>query len=601
MLSRISYFICTLIIAYGCLFFYPKWNLKQGEAAIGWDVSGYYWYLPSVFIYKDLKQQYFADSILKKYQPTPELQQFTPNKDGDGNVMSYSAGMAVMYLPLFTVAHIAAPMLGYPADGFSPPYQFALQVGSMLIGLIGLWYYRRFLLYYFEDKVVAVLLLLMALGTNYLNFTSIDSPQSHNWLFVLYVFLLLNTRQFYLTPSYKYAIRIGALCGIAILARPSEMTSILIPLLWGLNSLSLPDIRKHLQFLKQHLSHIALSIAVVLAIGSIQLIYWKYSSGHWLFYSYQGQGQSFSFGHPHTYKYLFSYRSGWFIFNPIVMLAWLGFIPLIRKGKGRVAITVFMLATLYIVSAWDIWWYSGIGGRAMIQSYPILFIPFGYLLTEAFRRKWMLLLLTPVMLAFAYVSLWTTIQAHNGTSLFDAETMSKAYYWHVVGRWHITDKDEAEKLKDTDHIFTGKLKDQKLEYSDNYENDTSIHEMPMLAIEGNKSAYIKEGLEFSATARFPLHTDKKWLRAQVMVKCTNKEWNVWNMTQFTVKLFNSKGDNIKTSMIRLHRFLNDNELKSLHIDLQMPDGVERAEVYLWNPGSNKLLMIDNLQVWSFNE
>ncbi len=283
------------------------------------------------------------------------------------------------------------------------------------------------------------------------------------------------------------------------------------------------------------------------------------------------------------------------------MLAWLGFIPLIIKGKGRVAITVFMLATLYIVSAWDIWWYSGIGGRAMIQSYPILFIPFGYLLTEAFRRKWMLLLLTPVMLAFAYVSLWTTIQAHNGTSLFDAETMSKAYYWHVVGRWHITDKDEAEKLKDTDHIFTGKLKDQKLEYSDNYENDTSIHEMPMLAIEGNKSAYIKEGLEFSATARFPLHTDKKWLRAQVMVKCTNKEWNVWNMTQFTVKLFNSKGDNIKTSMIRLHRFLNDNELKSLHIDLQMPDGVERAEVYLWNPGSNKLLMIDNLQVWSFNE
>ncbi len=601
MLSRLSYFFCMLILAYGCLFFYPKWNLKRGEAAIGWDVSGYYWYLPSVFIYKDLKHQSFADSILKKYHPTPELQQFTPNKDGDGVVMSYSSGMAIMYLPLFAAAHIAAPMLGYPADGFSPPYQFALQVGSMLIGLLGLWYYRRFLLYYFEDKVVALLLLLMAIGTNYLNYTSIDGPQTHNWLFVVYVFLLLNTRRFYLTPSYTYAFRIGALCGIAILARPSEMTSILIPLLWGLNSLSLASIRKHLQFLKQHIRHIATAVVIVFAIGSIQLMYWKYSSGHWLFYSYQGEGQSFTWLPPHTDFYLLSYRSGWFIFNPLVMLAWLGFIPLLRKGQNRVAITVFMLVTLYIVSAWDIWWYSGIGGRAMIQSYPILFIAFGYLLTEAFKKKWTLVVLTPVMLTFAYVSIWTTIQAHRGTGLFDTETMSKAYYWHVVGRWHIADKDEAEKLKDTDHIFTGTLKDKKLEYADNFERDTTILEMLEAAIEGAKSAYVKGGMEFSATARFPLHTDRKWVRAQALVKCTGKEWNVWNMPQFTLKFFNKEGDNIKTCMIRLHRFLNDNELKPLYLDAHVPDDVDHAEVYLWNPGSDKLLMIDSLQVWSFNE
>lgn len=575
--------------------------MDKEEAVIAWDVSGYYWYIPSVFIYKDLKNQSFADSILKKHQPTPDPQQFIPNKNGDGAVLSYSSGMAFMYLPLFTIAHIAAPMLGYPADGFSTPYQFALQVGSMLIGLLGLWYYRRFLLYYFEDKVVAMLLLLMAIGTNYLNYTSIDSPQTHNWLFVIYVLLLLNTRKFYQTPSYKYAIRIGALCGTAILIRPSEMTSILLPLLWGLNSFSLPEIRKHFQFLKQHLSRIALSIVVVLAIGSIQLIYWKYSSGHWLFYSYQGKGQSFSFTHPHTYKYLFSYQSGWFIYNPLVMLAWLGFIPLIRKGQNRLAITTFMLVTLYIVSAWDIWWYSGIGGRAMIQSYPILFIPFGHLLTEVFKHKWLLAILTPVMLAFAYVSLWTTIQAHKGTGLFDSETMSKAYYWHVVGRWHIDDNDEAEKLKDTDHIFTGTLKDKKLEYTDNFETDTSIHEMPEQAIEGVKSAYVKEGVEFSTILRFPLQTNKKWLRVQAMAKCTIKEWTVWKMPQFSIRLFNSKGSIIETSMIRLHRHLTNNAQKSIHFDIHIPDGTSHAEVYLWNPGSDKLLMIDSLQVWSFNE
>lgn len=575
--------------------------MDKEEAVIAWDVSGYYWYIPSVFIYKDLKKQSFADSVLKKYHPTPDPQQFTPNKNGDGSVLTYSSGMAFMYLPLFMAAHIAAPALGYPADGFSMPYQFALQVGSMLIGLIGLWYYRRFLLYYFEDKVVAVLLLLMTLGTNYLNYTSIDSAQTHNWLFVIYVLLLLNTHRFYQNPSYKYACRIGVLCGIAILIRPSEMTSVLIPLLWGLNNLSLQSIRKQVLFLKQQIPQIAVAIIIIFAIGSIQLAYWKYSSGHWLFYSYQGTGQSFSFLHPHTYKYLFNYQSGWFVYNPLVMLAWIGFIPFFKKGQNRVAVTIFMLTTLYIVSAWDIWWYSGIGGRAMIQSYPLLFIPFGYLLTEAFNRKWMLAALTPVMLIFGYVSLWTTIQAHKGTGLFDAETMSKAYYWHVVGRWHTANEQEVEKLKDTEHIFTGTLKEKKLEYSNNYENDTSIREMPLPAIEGSKSAYVKEGVEFSAATHFPLRTNKKWLRIQALAKCTVKEWAVWKMPQLSIRLYNRQGDIIETCMIRLHRHLYDNAQKAIHFDIHIPTGTDHAEIYLWNPGSDKLLMIDNLQVWSFNE
>ncbi|HLO69421.1 MAG TPA: hypothetical protein VK167_01035 [Flavipsychrobacter sp.] len=600
MLSRISYFICLLIISYGCLCFYPKWNEDEGEVPIGWDVSGYYWYLPSVFIYKDLKYQSFADSVISKYKPTPIIQQFTRLEDSSC-VMTYSSGMAFMYLPLFAAAHITAPMLGYPADGFSPPYQFALQVGSLLIGLFGLWYFRRFLLYYFEDKVVAILLLLLAIGTNYLNYTAIDGPMTHNWLFVIYVLLLLNTRNFYLSPSYKYALRIGILCGLAILIRPSEIVAVCIPLLWGLNGIALTDIKQHLHFIKQHFIKLLVAVIAVISIGSVQLFYWKYSSGHWLFYSYTAPRQSFTWLPPHIDDYLFSYRSGWLIYTPLMMLALLGFLPFLRKGQNLVAVSVFMFCTLYIVSAWDTWWYGGLGGRAMIQSYPILFIPFGYLVTEMFNRKLLMILLIPIMLAFSYVSIWVTIQTHKGTGLLDVESMSKAYYWHVVGRWHINDKEEAEKLKDTEHIFTGTLKDKKLEYSSNYENDTTILEMPLPAIEGSKSAYVNENVEFSKILRFPLQTNKKWLRVQAIAKCTIKEWTVWKMPQFSIRLFNSKGGIIETSMIRLHRHLTNNAQKLIHFDIHIPDGISQAEVYLWNPGSDKLLMIDDLQIWSFDE
>src|SRR5665213_2526450 len=95
-LSKYAWFFCMAVLCYTSFFFYPRWKQGNGEAAIAWDVSGYYWYLPSVFIYKDLKHQTFKDSILNKYHPTnTEFQQGMQLPNGN-YVMKYSSGMAVM-------------------------------------------------------------------------------------------------------------------------------------------------------------------------------------------------------------------------------------------------------------------------------------------------------------------------------------------------------------------------------------------------------------------------------------------------------------------------------------------------------------------------
>ena len=191
MLSRIAYFVSLLVLCYSSFFFYPKWNKQGVEATISWDVSGYYWYLPAIFIYKDVKKLSFKDSIIAKYAPTgTELQQAMPLDNGN-YVMKYSSGMAVMYLPFFVVAHVLAVPLGYPADGFSYPYQLAIQFGGLLVSLLGLWLLRRLLLLYYADRVVAITLFLIACGTNYLNYAAVDSGMSHTWLFTIYVSLLL--------------------------------------------------------------------------------------------------------------------------------------------------------------------------------------------------------------------------------------------------------------------------------------------------------------------------------------------------------------------------------------------------------------------------
>ncbi|NDC41610.1 MAG: hypothetical protein EBZ77_08680, partial [Chitinophagia bacterium] len=160
--------LCMLLMAGTSFMYYPRWRLGRTEATISYDVSGYYWYLPSLFIYHDLKGQSFKDSVLQHYAMTPEfLQGF---KMPNGNyVMKYSSGMAVMYLPFFTIAHLLAKPLGYPPDGFSPPYQLAIQIGGFLMAILGLFYLRRLLLLFFSDGVVAATLAVLVLGTNYLN------------------------------------------------------------------------------------------------------------------------------------------------------------------------------------------------------------------------------------------------------------------------------------------------------------------------------------------------------------------------------------------------------------------------------------------------
>lgn len=213
--SFVSVIICSIVCLYTSLIFYPKSKQTGGEATISWDASGYYWYLPSAFIYKDLKNQAFHDSILIKYQPTPypDFQQAFWHHNSGHYVMKYSAGMAIMEMPFFFAGHLAAKALHEPQDGFSRPYQWSIQLGGLLIALIGLWYLRKFLLLFYEDKTVAITLLILTLATNYLNYAAIDVGMSHSWLFTLYVFLLLNTYHFYQRPSFKYAIPDWPSCG----------------------------------------------------------------------------------------------------------------------------------------------------------------------------------------------------------------------------------------------------------------------------------------------------------------------------------------------------------------------------------------------------
>ena len=125
--------ICVVILSTHYLY-YPKWKKSSTEATLSWDVSGYYMYLPAIFIYKDIKQCGFFHDVRQKYRFTPDFQQAYRDHKSGNYVMKYSIGQALHYSPFFLIAHIwASNSEHYEADGFSLPYQFMISLGSLLI------------------------------------------------------------------------------------------------------------------------------------------------------------------------------------------------------------------------------------------------------------------------------------------------------------------------------------------------------------------------------------------------------------------------------------------------------------------------------------
>jgi hypothetical protein len=600
--SLFAFLFGAIFLAYASLVYYPKWKVGEGECVLTWDVSGYYFYLPAIFIYKDLKHIEFKDKILKDYAPTPDLQQAFLHKPSGNYVMKYSCGQALQYLPAFLVGHFYAKNSHFSPDGFSKPYQAAIVMWSLLIGIVGLWFARKSLLCYFKDRVVAVTLLLLVLGTNYLNYASIDSAMSHNWCFTLLAILVYSTIKFYESASWKYAIAIGVSLGWAVLARPTELMGALIPLCWGLENKE--TLFARFVFWRKHYQKILVAAAIVVLFGSIQIAYWKYVTGAWVVYSYEDQG--FSWLRPHLKSGMISYKAGWLTYTPLMIFALLGLVALYHKYRNLFfGIFLYTMVVIYVTFAWDVWWYGGsLGQRAMVQSYAVqvfslaAFVAF---LFDFYQKNGLNKIITlgvaTVMLFFTYINLWFTHQAHKG-GFFLTEQTTKQYYWATTGRWNLT--ENSYKLLDAEDYFEGEPKEMKLLYENDFNSDS------LSIVDGanakNHILFLDEWSQFSKRYALKIsHLDANWVRMSSEFHCTKKEWDNWAMLQMTI-VFLKDGKEQKRSSIRPHRLLKDDETKTIFMDVKVPkEPFDSIEMYYYNAEGKKTIYIDNLSLSSFKE
>jgi len=405
---------------------------------------------------------------------------------------------------------------------------------------------------------------------------------------------------FYKHKSILIAVCIGVIIGMMALIRPTEIIAVLIPILWGISLKYRNSILERLQFLIENKSKLITAAFACLLIGSIQLFYWKYAAGEWIVYSYQDQG--FSWLRPHLLNGLFSYKSGWLTYSPLMAFSVLGFIPLWKmKSKLFTVSLVFFFTFIYLAFAWDIWWYGGsLGQRTMVQAYPVLMIPLCSFFDWLKGQKAVLrILIYSVAAVFSYLNIWFTHQAHKGGQ-FHAGQMTKAYYWKTLGSWQSNQNDL--KLLDTDEYFNGKRKEVKLIFNEDFlEIEEQYKCINSNNVESSFGLCLNEEIQSSPKYLCTPDNDFEWIRVEADFSIQQKEWDIWKMTQFIVK-FRKNDTAIKSKMIRLHRILKDGESKSIHIDLKKPDSdFDQIEIQFWNADSDKEIQIQNLKVESYFE
>ncbi len=351
------------------------------KVAIRHDMTSYYAYLNAAVLHHDLTLSFDDGSYGDQFAWT------TPAKNG--KIIRMTMGVSLLESPFFLMADLSARIFGFERNAYSPHYVFFLFLGSFLYLLWGLWFIFKLVAACFTERLGLLVVVALALGTNLYYYTYEEALMAHSFNFFLYAGLLYFTLSWHQTPSGKNAIKLGIILGFLVLIRPIHILAILIPLLY--------DAQNNVKWmmLKNHIRHLLIVAFCILLVISPQLIYWKYLSGNWVYYSYGDE--HFYFDAPMILKGLFGFRKGWLIYTPLMIPALVGLWPFLGRYRAFALLyAIFLPAYIYTVFSWWCWWYGGgFGSRSMIDVLPLMALPLAafFQLFSGYKRLFSIFLL----------------------------------------------------------------------------------------------------------------------------------------------------------------------------------------------------------------
>lgn len=460
----------------------------------GGDEQGYYVHVVSALLYGDIGD--YSKSYQGLLNEDPDA--FDLRKDKFGirktttgkSYVKYTLGTAVMEAPFFLIAHSYTLLTqSNQANGWSTPYHFIVSLSPMVYVLLGIWLLYGLLNQYFDQRTTILSLLSLTLATN-LFYHASYTVMAHSMLFFNFSLLLWLTHKFYKAPTSWLGFFIGGSVGLITICRIPEVIAVLIPILFGVNSLQ--NLKQRINFIRQHYRKLLWAFMGFLIPLSLQITYWYYVSGQLVFNPYEGEG--FDFLSPQIINGWFSFKNGWLIYTPIMIFGLLGLFARNKSWRDFMLPTVIYTSLhSYIHYAYYAWTYfPGLGQRPMVETYPLLVFGLAGFYNLLFKKpkwKWIPYLIFAIC---SILNIFQTWQMKEG--IIWSERGSKSFYVETFGKTQGTLSSLRAFESETTQPNESKLSVKEVlaerafnkESSNKISNDISLDGSPSLIVHKEK-------------------------------------------------------------------------------------------------------------------
>lgn len=404
-----------------------NWGKEHWRVILQTDAEGYYAYLPALFVFHDANFGFFDAIEYGERQNHLFFDYRTKYKDV--YIAKFYSGTALAELPFFLIAHGIAHATGEETDGYSKPYPVAVNLAAIFYVLLGLFMLRQLMSSYkIREWPQALTLVATLFGTNLFYYAVVEPGMSHAYSFAFVCLFLFVGRRWMLEARSRDVLLLGLLLGMIVLIRPvNGLIGLALPFLagsWAVLS------ERIIGALKKPLALVG-GLAGFVAVLFIQLCWYKAATGDFLVYAYAHE--TFHFDAPHLIDFLFSYKKGLFVYTPLYFVALAGVVALWKRSRFE-AITLVsaLLAIIYVLASWWLWWYGGsFSSRVMVEYLPLFMLLLAFALdrfpTVWFRRSLPVLVVLLIVLCQIQTYQYRYYQIHW-------EDMTKEKYWDVFLR-----------------------------------------------------------------------------------------------------------------------------------------------------------------------
>lgn len=288
----------------------------------------------------------------------------------------YPPGSSFFWIPLYSQAEGLNNLLTFVCPlqmctqlgkaGFGLIYQTSVAITGAILGTLGLYLIFILLKEHFPKTQSLMSVLSLFAATNLFFYIAVEPINSHTSSFFvssLFTYYFIEHRK----DKYYYPL-LGILGGIAGLVRTQDLLILILPII----QITKENYKNIPKLVADNLSLIATAILAF----TPQVYFWKKIFGIFWYSPYLSEGINLK--SPKLIYVLFNGQNGLFSLTPIILLAFLGLIIILKNRSAKLKLIslyaiVYFTLQLYLISSWSSYYQGGsFGIRMIITTYPFL-------------------------------------------------------------------------------------------------------------------------------------------------------------------------------------------------------------------------------------